>query len=145
MPQISGQPRKTWDFYGFRTRMFEDGIATLVSSAPEAIGKKAYPLLAAIKAPAKLSTPAFKIVIAIALFGTCQLTRSEPVMLCSLTLPLEKSTLRFTAMASPAKIIFGNMPPIAICIGASAGEGVIQTKSLFPFEVERERMAATKG
>ena len=32
--------------------MFEEGIAALVSSAPEAIGKKAYPLLAAIKAPA---------------------------------------------------------------------------------------------
>ena len=52
MTQISGQPRKTRDFYGFRTRMFEDGIATLVSWAPDAIGKKAYPLLAAIKAPA---------------------------------------------------------------------------------------------
>ena len=71
MTQISGQPRKTWDFYGFRTRMFEDGIATLVSSAPDAIGKKAYPLLAAIKAPAKLSRPALRTVIAIALFGTC--------------------------------------------------------------------------
>ena len=52
MTQISGQPRKTWDFYGFSTRMFEDGIATLVSSEPEAIGKKAYPLFAATKAPA---------------------------------------------------------------------------------------------
>ena len=52
MTQISGQLSKTWDFYGFKTRMFEDGIATFVSSAPEVIGKKAYPLLAAINAPA---------------------------------------------------------------------------------------------
>jgi hypothetical protein len=32
--------------------MFEEGIAAFVSSAPDAIGKKAYPLLAAIRAPA---------------------------------------------------------------------------------------------
>ena len=50
--RLVGSRAKPWDFYGFRTRMFEDGIATFVSSAPEAIGKKAYPLLAATKAPA---------------------------------------------------------------------------------------------
>jgi hypothetical protein len=42
-------------------------------------------------------------------------------------------------------MIFGEMPPIAICKGASAAAGVIQTKSLLPFEVDRERIAATNG
>ena len=83
--------------------------------------------------------------MAVALFGTCQLTRSEPVILCSLILPLENSTRRSTAMESPAKTNLGRIPPTAICIGAKAGEGVLQTKSLLPFEVARERIAASNG
>ena len=83
--------------------------------------------------------------IAIVLSGTCQLTRSEPVILCSFTFPFENSTLKSTAIASPAKIILGEIPPIAIRSGVKAGEGVLQTKSLFPFEVARERIAATSG
>jgi hypothetical protein len=50
--RLVGSPLKTWDYQGFKTRMFAVGIADLVRTLPATSGTDPNPLVDACRAEA---------------------------------------------------------------------------------------------
>jgi hypothetical protein len=125
--------------------MFELGTSVRVRALPFWIGINPYPLLEAIRAPAKTPLLLEIIVIDRAFAGTRQVAISLPLTTALTVLPFINLTWTLTEIESPEKTTSGESPVTASDIGIRAGVAVLHTKSLCLFTVTVDKTEARIG